>query len=159
MSLDHPNLRKEAKEVDPTTTDFTNLIEELSRIRQEKNGLGIAAPQVGVSVRIINFVFRGSEYVVFNPYIKNRKGATRIVESCLSIPENLYKVRRSTSLTLHGIDRDGKSVKFKAAIAEAHLFEHEVDHLNGILIDVKGTFVGTYSATKEETKLAFGEIK
>ncbi len=147
-----------AKAVDPTTTDFTNLIEELSRIRQEKNGLGIAAPQLGASVRIINFVYRGSEYVVFNPYLKNRQGATRLIEGCLSIPGNLYKIRRSTSLTLHGIDKSGKSIKFKADITEAHLFEHEVDHLNGILIDVKGKFFGTHNR-KEETKLAFGEVK
>lgn len=158
VPLYHPNLRKEAKEVDPTTTDFTNLIEELSRIRQEKNGIGIAAPQVGVSVRIINFVFRGREYVVFNPYITNKKGTTRIIEGCLSIPGNLYKVRRSTSLTLHGIDRNGKSVKFKADITEAHMLEHEIDHLEGILIDVKGKFVDTYTP-KEGTKLAFGETK
>ncbi len=158
VSLDHPSLRKEAKEVDPTKIDFTNLIEELSRIRQEKNGLGIAAPQVGESVRIINFVFRGREYVVFNPYITNKRGATRLVEGCLSIPGNLYKVRRSTSLTLHGIDKNGKSIKFKADITEAHLFEHEVDHLNGILIDIKGKFFGTHKP-KEETKLAFGDTK
>ena len=156
VSLDHPSLRKEAKEVDPTTTDFTNLIEELSRIRQEKNGLGIAAPQVGASVRIINFLYRGREYVVFNPYITNSKGSTRLVEGCLSLPGNLYKVRRSTSLTLHGLDKDGKSIKFKADITEAHLLEHEVDHLDGILIDTKGKFFGTYTS-KEGLKLAFGE--
>ena len=153
--IPNPILRQKAKEVNPTSVNLTHLVDEMSRIRQENGGEGIAAPQLGESLRIINFMFRGREYTVFNPYIKNKKGAVQIVEGCLSIPDNIYSVKRPQALRLFGEDIHGNPIKLKADVYEAHPIEHEVDHLDGILIDKKGKLVGKKEVILKP-KLAFG---
>jgi len=148
-----PILRKKSKPVD-TDLDLTPLFEEMSRVRQENYGEGIAAPQIGELLRIINFVYKGKEVTIVNPIIKYKKGAVMATEGCLSIPDFVYKVKRSESLTLFGEDTHGNSVKFKCDVYHAHTVEHEVDHLNGILIDIKGTLIGTKNEGKVD-KLAW----
>lgn len=147
-----PILRKKSKPVD-TSLDLTHLFEEMSRIRQENYGIGIAAPQLGELLRIINFIYKGREVTVVNPVIKHKKGAVLVDEGCLSIPDFIYQVKRPTSLTLFGEDIHGEPIKFKCDINHAHIVEHEVDHLNGILIDVRGKLVGTKET--EVDKLAW----
>ena len=110
-----PILRKKSKPVD-TDLDLTPLFEEMSRVRQENYGEGIAAPQIGELLRVINFVYKGKEVTVVNPTIKHKKGAVMATEGCLSIPDFVYKVKRSESLTLFGEDTHGESVKFKCDV-------------------------------------------
>jgi len=129
--------------------DLTPIFEELSRIRQENYGAGIAAPQIGELLRIINFIYKGREVTIINPIIRHKKGAVVVEEGCLSIPNLVYAVKRPESLTLFGEDVHGEHMKLKCDVYHAHTVEHEVDHLNGILIDVKGKFIGT----KEERKV------
>jgi len=148
-----PILRKKSKPVD-TDLDLTPLFEEMSRVRQENYGEGIAAPQIGELLRVINFVYKGKEVTVVNPEIKHKKGAVSVIEGCLSIPDFVYRVKRSESLTLFGEDTHGKPVKFKCDMYHTHTVEHEIDHLNGILIDKKGTLVGTKNEGKVD-KLAW----
>ena len=143
-----PILRKKSKPVD-TNLDLTPIFEEMSRVRQENYGAGIAAPQVGELLRIVNFVYKGGEVTILNPVIKHKKGAVLVDEGCLSIPDLIYRVKRPTSLTLFGEDTHGNPVKLKCDINHAHTVEHEIDHLNGVLIDKKGTLIGT----KEERKV------
>jgi len=150
-----PILRKKSKPVD-TDLDLTPLFEEMSRVRQENYGEGIAAPQIGELLRVINFVYKGKEVTVVNPEIKHKKGAVSVIEGCLSIPDFVYRVKRSESLTLFGEDTHGKPVKFKCDMYHAHTVEHEIDHLNGILIDKKGTLVGTKNEGKVD-KLAWSD--
>ena len=135
----------------------------MSRIRQELGGAGLAAPQIGHLVRIINVVFRGKEYTVFNPYIQHKKGAVKMFEGCLSVPDAIYRVKRPITLTLFGEDAHGKPIKLKCKTPdESALMEHEVDHLNGVLIDKKGEYCsptasGMKKLEEEKGKLAFGE--
>jgi len=151
-----PILRKKSKPVS-TKLDLTPIFEEMSRIRQENYGVGIAAPQIGELLRIINFVYKGREVIVLNPVIKHKKGAVLVDESCLSIPNLIYSIRRPESLTLFGEDVHGEPIKFKCDIYHAHTVEHEVDHLDGILIDVKGKLVGTKE--RKVDKLAWSEAR
>jgi peptide deformylase len=135
-------------------SELTRVVEELSRIRQEKGGAGISAPQIGLLLRIINFVYKGREVTVVNPVIKHRKGAVLVDEGCLSIPDFIYSVKRPASLTVFGEDVHGKPVKYKCDIQHAHTVEHEVDHLDGILIDKRGKVVGIKNED-EKGKLAW----
>jgi len=157
VTVPNPILRKKARPVD-STLDITSIADKLSRIRQENQGLGVAAPQIGESLRIINFVYRGREYTVVNPIIKNRKGVQQVVEGCLSIPNELYKVKRAQTLTLLGEDIHRKSLKLKCREDESPIIEHEIDHLNGILIDEKGIFYGN-KKVEEHDKVAFSEYE
>jgi len=156
ITVPNPILRQKAVPV-TTKLDLTTITSELSRIRQELGGAGLAAPQIGHSVRIINVVFRGREYTIFNPYIQHRKGATKILEGCLSIPGTIYQVTRPITLTLFGEDARGNPIKLKCkTFEESAVMEHEVDHLNGILIDKRGKYFSTTGIEKKD-KLAFGE--
>ncbi len=154
LTIPNPILREKAKVVSPLD-DLTPIIEVLSRIRQENNGAGIAAPQIGELLRIINFVYKGREVTVLNPMIKHKKGAVLVVEGCLSIPDLIYQVKRPTSLTLFGEDTHGNPVKLKCDINHAHIVEHEVNHLDGILIDKIGKYVGLKSNKLDGGKLAW----
>ncbi|RLC61426.1 MAG: peptide deformylase [Chloroflexi bacterium] len=157
LTIPDPMLRKKAEPVD-SLLDITSIADELSRVRQENQGLGIAAPQIGKSLRIINFMYRGREYTIINPVIKNRKGAQWVVESCLSIPNKLYKVKRAKTLTLLGKDIHGKPIKLKFREDESPVAQHELDHLDGILIDERGIFYGN-SEVEQHNKIAFSEEK
>jgi len=157
VTIPNPILRKKAKSVD-SLLDITSIADELSRVRQENQGSGIAAPQIGESLRIINFVYRGREYTVVNPIIKNRKGAQQVVEGCLSIPNELYKVKRAQTLMLLGEDIHRKSLKLKCREDESPIIEHEIDHLNGVLIDEKGIFYGN-KKVEERDKVAFSKYE
>lgn len=130
------------------TSTVALVVEELSRIRQENYGAGISAPQIGELLCIINFVYRGLEVTVLNPTIRSKKGAVWVEEGCLSVPGFVYRVRRPESLTLFGQDRHGVDLELKCTDSDAHVAEHEIDHLKGILIDAKGLFIGP----KEERK-------
>ncbi len=143
-----------------TKLDLSNITEEMSRVRQESGGIGLAAPQIGHSVRIINIVFRGKEYTIFNPYIKHRKGAVYMLEGCLSVPDAIYRVKRPMTLTLFGEDIHGKPIKLKCkTYEESSVAEHECDHLDGILIDEKGVYFSPTKSgvDKEKDKLAWAE--
>lgn len=159
VKVPNPVLRQKATPV-TTKLDFTHITEEMSRVRQESGGIGLAAPQIGHSVRIINIVFRGKEYTIFNPYIQHKKGAIKMFEGCLSVPDAIYRVKRPQTLTLFGEDAHGRPIKLKCKTPEeASVAEHEVDHLDGILIDKKGEYcspTATGMAKLEKGKLAFG---
>ena len=152
-----PILRKKAVPV-TTMLDLSSITEEMSRVRQESGGIGLAAPQIGHSIRIINIVFRGKEYTIFNPYIQHKKGAIKMFEGCLSVPDGIYQVTRPQTLTLFGTDAHGKPIKLKCKYPEeSATAEHEVDHLDGILIDKKGTFISVKAeASEDKGRLAFG---
>jgi len=157
ITVPNPILRQKAV---PATTklDLSNITEEMSRVRQESGGIGLAAPQIGQSVRIINIVHRGKEYTIFNPYIQHRKGAIKMFEGCLSVPDGIYQVTRPQTLTLFGEDAHGRPIKLKCKTPEeASVAEHEVDHLNGILIDKKGVFWSPKITSIDKGKLAFGD--
>lgn len=155
LTVTNPILRKKSKAVSPTA-NLTPIVEELSRIRQENYAAGIAAPQIGELLRIINFIYKGREVTVVNPVIKHKKGAVWLEEGCLSIPDILYTVKRPESLTLLGEDIHRNSIKLKCDVYHAHTVEHEVDHLNGVLIDVKGKPSGR-KGYRKVGKLAWSE--
>jgi peptide deformylase len=158
MLIKLPDKRLRQKAVPATTKlDLTNITEEMSRVRQENGGIGLAAPQIGQSVRIINIVYRGKEYTIFNPYIQHKKGAVKMFEGCLSV-DGVYQVTRPQTLTLFGTDSHGRPVKLKCKTPEeSSVAEHEVDHLDGILIDKKGILVSPkVSTASEKGNLAFG---
>jgi len=122
----------------------------MSRIRQENSGIGIAAPQVGESLCIINIVYKNKEYTIINPQIKQRKGSHFSFESCLSVPTYVYKVIRPLSLTLHGTDTRGDKIVLKCNADEAAMVQHECDHLRGKLISKHGIPVGKKEENKEK---------
>jgi peptide deformylase len=123
-------LRQQAKTV---TKIDQGLIDEMMKLLHEANGLGLAAPQVGVLQKL--FVYDDGELsgALINPKIIHSSGEQLGVEGCLSLPGIQGEVRRADEVTVTGMNEKGKHVKIKAQGLRARLFQHEIDHLYGTL--------------------------
>lgn len=131
-----PVLLKRAEEVTAVGEKEKILIRDMIETMHAQKGVGLAANQIGISKRI--FVAspdgkKGAELVFLNPRVTARSGFLSLEEGCLSIPEVYDTVRRSVRVTLEAIGPDGKPVRVKAEGLLARIFQHETDHLNGLL--------------------------
>ena len=128
-------LHERAKEI----KDFTgihNLVERMLRTMHDEGGLGLAANQIGVASQV--FVGRSDEengqIIVVNPIIVEANGEDVMGEGCLSVPEATIEVPRAEVLVVRGLDADGKEIEYKAEGIIARMIQHEIDHLNGVII-------------------------
>jgi peptide deformylase len=138
----NPILHKVAKKVSGLELKLPltqQLIDDMIKTMYDAPGIGLAAPQVGISKRIfVSDVGEEHElYVFVNPVLSDLEGEETSVEGCLSIPGRIGDVKRALNCVLAGLDRHGKKVRVEAAGLLARCFQHEVDHLNGILISDK----------------------
>ena len=119
--------------------ELRELINDMKKTMRGANGTGLAANQVGINARLFIVEFDDKFYAIFNPEIvRESKTKSSLEEGCLSIPEDWIEVMRPEEIVLKGFDRNGKRVKIKAWGLLAHVFQHEVDHLNGkLIIDYK----------------------
>ncbi len=133
-----PVLRKVSEPVTEIDDEIRDLFDSLVDTVESAGGLGLAAPQIGVSKRVIvvvdiDEVGRRSHFLLVNPEIVSACGEEAAEEGCLSIPEIYAKVKRARSLVLKGLDREGREVDIEASGLGARAFAHEIDHLDGVL--------------------------
>jgi peptide deformylase len=148
---DNPVLRKKAHRVQSFDAKFQQLVDDMIETLIDAPGVGLAAPQVAVSQRLIVVRLQDDEesikeygeeagklYVVANPEIvKASKEMVEGIEACLSIPGYFGRVDRHEKITIQGLDRQGKPQRIKAQGWLARVFQHEIDHLDGQLdIDI-----------------------
>lgn len=127
-----PVLRQKAipiKEIDRRVRRLARYMEEAM---DKANGIGLAAPQVGVSERIIIVKIK-SPIVLINPVITYMEGEEIGEEGCLSIPNVVGEVSRATKVIVRGLDLNGREIEVEAKDLSARAFQHEIDHLDGIL--------------------------
>ena len=129
-----PVLRKRAEEVTDITTDLVTLVDDMFETMYEAPGLGLAAPQVGVQSRFFVFDVDDDPRVLINPTITGTDGEWYFDEGCLSIPGQYFEICRPKQIEVSGIDLDGNDVVFEADELLARLVQHELDHLNGVLL-------------------------
>jgi len=128
-------LRMKAREVETFDNDLGRLVERMTELMHEANGVGLAATQVGVLRRLFVFVDEGEDRVIVNPTITKHSKDTEIDdEGCLSLREVLVPVERATSVTLEGLDTKGEPVRFDLELPASRVVQHELDHLDGVLI-------------------------
>lgn len=130
-----PVLRERAVEVTKFNSNLHKLLNDMAATMYDAEGVGLAAPQIGISKRVI-VVDVGDEHGLIemvNPEIVERKGDQLGPEGCLSIPNLNGEVLRSQWIKLKGQDRDGNPFEMEATDYLARAFQHEVDHLNGVL--------------------------
>lgn len=141
-TLPAPILRRKARKVTDFGPDLQTLIDDMVETMRAAPGVGLAAPQVAVSLRVIVVEFGDEEdenippklYTVVNPELARSSRDTVIgTEGCLSIPGFVGDVERSESATLKGMNRRGQPIRIKARGWLARIFLHEVDHLDGVL--------------------------
>ncbi len=133
--LGDPVLRQKAKRVPQIDASIHRLIEDMIDSMRAANGVGIAAPQIGVSLRVVIIGLPDEEpFALINPEIVKRSGERRLEEGCLSVPGYRAELTRSVTVVAKALDENGKQVRIKAKddlLAQA--LEHEIDHINGIL--------------------------
>ena len=132
--LPDPVLRQKAKRVPAIDSSIQRLIDDMVETMQQANGVGLAAPQVGVSLRVVVLQMPGEEPIaIINPKMVKRAGEREVTEGCLSVPGYAGEIKRSLSVTVKGQNRQGKAIRLKSTGLMAEALEHELDHLNGIL--------------------------
>lgn len=132
--LGEPVLRNKVSLVQEITEYHLRLLSSMARLMYSAKGIGLAAPQVGVSESLIVVDAGCSLYKLINPKIIKKEGTQVNEEGCLSIPGVIIKVKRAGKVTLEALDPEGKSVKIEAEDLLACVFQHEIDHLEGSLI-------------------------
>lgn len=134
VKIGDPILETRAQEVPRITKKITKLVEDMIETMYEANGAGLAAPQVGVSKRIIVVDLGEGPVCLINPVVQSAQGQEIDVEGCLSIPERWVYVKRAAEIEVTGLNEKGKPVRVKAEGFLARALQHEIDHLDGILI-------------------------
>ncbi len=129
-----PVLRSKAKKIDEVNKKTNDLIDNMFDTMYEEDGVGLAAPQVGILKRIAVIDIReGNKVILINPEIIEEEGKAIMEEGCLSIPGETGDVIRSQKIKVRSLNREGKEIEFEAEGFEARAIQHEMDHLDGIL--------------------------
>jgi len=137
--ITYPNslLTKKAEKIknakDPEIKDL--IFDMLETLKNAENGMGLAAPQVGKTVRLCIIRFQGKNYILINPKIKSKSlGKEILEEGCLSFPGRYVPVKRHKKVKVEAEDRHGNKIIIKAEGILARALQHEIDHLDGVLL-------------------------
>ena len=156
--LPNPVLRRKARKVSDFGKDLQQLILDMIDTMRVAPGVGLAAPQIGVSQRVIVVEFGHEEneeippklYTVINPeIIKASEKKVFGVEACLSVPGLAGDVERQENIVVKGLDRMGKPIRIKAQDWLARIFQHEIDHLDGIVFTDRAVKVWIPETTED----------
>lgn len=133
-ALPDPALRQRAKRVNTIDASIQKLIDDMIDTLRASSGVGLAAPQIGVPLRIVVIEMPGEEVItLINPVVMKRKGERVLTEGCLSMPGYQGEIKRSLTVKVRAQDRHGKEIRLKGEGLFAQVLEHETDHLNGTL--------------------------
>lgn len=140
LQFPDPRLKLVARPIDEITDELRQLAADMIEVMYDEPGIGLAAPQVGASVRmfVIDTEWNDEEkgrnpIVVINPVISEREGRITWEEGCLSVPDYSATVERDAKILLRGLDLDGKPIEERAEGLRAVCIQHEIDHLDGLL--------------------------
>ncbi|HVP29057.1 MAG TPA: peptide deformylase [Myxococcota bacterium] len=140
LQFPDPRLKRVSDPIPEITEGIRSLARDMLEVMYDEPGIGLAAPQVGEAVRLIVLDTEWTEenaerrpIVVVNPEILEREGTITWTEGCLSVPDFQADVERSHRVRVRGLDLDGKQVEHEAEGLRAVCFQHEIDHLDGIL--------------------------
>ncbi len=130
-----PVLKSEAAPVADIDGKIVRLVDDMfTTLYRSDNGLALAAPQIGVQKQVFVWDFGEDPTVVFNPEIVESDGEWVYEEGCLSIPGLYVEIVRPKTVLLRGVDIDGNTVEWEADEVQARMFQHELDHLHGVLM-------------------------
>jgi peptide deformylase len=139
LKYPHPALKKRAKEVEKIDEKVESLIHDMLETMHQANGIGLAACQIGVLQRVIVIDVSPMDpqygfFAMINPEIISEEGEIDHEEGCLSVPDFYEKVKRKEKVRVRGISLEGKEMEIAGEGIIAFALQHEIDHLNGILI-------------------------
>ena len=129
-----PALRKKAAVVAKITDELKKLIKDMFEVMRQNDGIGLAATQVGIKQRVIVTDAGEEPLAIINPEIISRRGEEIAEEGCLSFPGIRANIKRAKDVTAKGLNENGEEIMLEAMGILARVIQHEVDHLDGILI-------------------------
>ena len=147
-----PRLRRLAEPVTKFDQDLVDLTSRMFHLMREEQGVGLAAPQVGVNLRLFVMNFDGkpeSDRVVVNPHLLDAEGNELDEEGCLSLPKIRANIDRAAKLTLRAQDVTGQPFQETGEDFVARVWQHETDHLNGIMLIDRMGFTAKMSIKKK----------
>ena len=150
LSFEHPVLHQKSRKVARVDTSIQRLLDDLAETMLDAPGAGLAANQIGVPLRVC--VVKGDENQIWglvNPVIVKSAGSQVGYEGCLSKPGWVGEVERHESVVVKGLNRHGKEVRIKSTGFTARAFQHELDHLDGILFTDRLTSLDTLRRIEE----------
>lgn len=127
-------LRKKAKPVKKVTSVHSKILSQMAKTMYADSGIGLAAPQIGISEQLIVVDIGAGLYKLINPRIVKKLGVQAIKEGCLSVPGICIKVKRAKRVWIEALSDDNQLIKFEAQDLLACVLQHEIDHLKGKLI-------------------------
>jgi peptide deformylase len=134
LTLGDPRLRQKAKDISKVTKRHRLLARDmLQTMYDAKNGVGLAAPQIGILERMVVIDVGKGPLILLNPQVTLKEGKSKDVESCLSIPDRSEYITRADKVSVSYISLDGKKMTLNASGSLARVLQHEIDHLDGIL--------------------------
>jgi len=145
LTAENPLLRRKSKKITHFGDGLRELVKDMFDSLHALKGLGLAAPQIGVLQRVFvvelpaetddegREIAPAASYVLINPEIIRRDGEEEMEEGCLSVPGYRGMVKRATRVTVRGQDPHGKTVRYRGEDVLAQVFQHELDHLDGVL--------------------------
>ncbi len=138
VTLPEPSLHEKSKSVPAEQikdSEFQTLLEDMAETMYKKDGIGLAAPQIGRNLRVVIVATKDGPLTLINPEIISKSWRQSVQEEgCLSVPETFVNVKRHNSIKVKALDKQGKETEFKAKGMFARVIQHELDHLDGILI-------------------------
>jgi len=146
---DNPVLRRKAPKVGRVDDSIRRLMDDMMETMVAAPGVGLAAPQVDVSIRVITIKVDNQLLHLANPEIVKAEGEQTGYEGCLSIPGMVGEVTRSDKVVCKALNRHGKAVRIKGAGLLARAIQHEIDHLDGILFTDRLTDPSTLRRVEE----------
>lgn len=163
VTIPNSVLRRKARKVTESGPELQTLLDDMVDTMRAAPGVGLAGPQVGVPLRVIVVEYGEREedgvpprlYKVVNPEIVRASAETEMgAEGCLSIPGYLGDVERSVAVTVKGFNSQGKPIRIKASGWLARIFQHEIDHLDGILFTDRAEKIWKIESETAETESA-----
>jgi peptide deformylase len=150
LTFEHPALRQKAKKVARVDASIQRLIDDLVETMLDAPGAGLAAPQIGVGLRVC--IVKGDDSQIWslvNPELVKHDGVQVGYEGCLSYPGWVGEVARHETVVVKGRNRQGKGVRIKTSGFAARVFQHELDHLDGVLFIDRLTDLDTLQRVEE----------
>jgi peptide deformylase len=113
---------------------LSDVVDEMLALMRIHNGMGLAAPQVGITQRFFVAAINEQSVCLVNPVLVTRQGWDQMTEGCLSLPGADVNVKRNSQIEVHGFDVHGRAHRHRVEGLWARVIQHEIDHLDGILI-------------------------
>jgi len=158
LTQEAPILRQKAKRVPRVDSSIRKLIDDMVDTMVAAPGVGLAAPQVGVGLRVVVIKTDTNLHTLINPEMVKWEGEQIGLEGCLSVPGYVGEVKRYMQVVARGLNRQGKPVKIKGDALLARAIQHEIDHLDGILFTDRLTSLDTLRKVEPEEQEREAEL-